>query len=173
MAVRIPAMSTTTKFSADGRYRYALEHVLDPNLPPRRIMWIGLNPSLSDEIDRDPTLRRIHAFSDRLGYASYVVTNLCAFRAARPREMEAAADPIGPENDATILELARGSEAIVACWGSQGTFRNRGELISLLLEDAGVPRLQSLGKNGDGSPKHPLYVRWDTVLTGYPWPAVR
>lgn len=157
------------KFSDCGRFRYSLEHVFAPDLPLRRVMWIGLHPSLSDEVDRDPTLRRIEAFSSRLGYTAFVVTNLFAFRTSRTLEMVSEEDPIGPANDAELRSAAAASEGIIACWGSNGSFRKRDDRVTEMLRKVTPKTFQSLGRNTDGSPKHPLYVRWDTVLTAYPW----
>lgn len=157
------------KFSACGRFRYSLEHVMEPDLPRRQIMWIGLHASLIDEVERDPTLRRIQAFSSRLGFTAFVVTNLFALRTSRTLELATATDPVGPENDATLRSVAKASDTIVACWGSNGALRKRDDEVTQILRTATSKPLQSLSRNGDGSPKHPLYVRWDTVLTAYPW----
>jgi hypothetical protein len=157
------------KISEDGRFRYSLEHVMEPDLPLRQIMWIGLHPSLINEVDRDPTLRRIEAFSSRLGFTAFIVTNLFALRTSRPLELATANDSVGPENDAALRAAAKVSEAIVACWGSNGSLQKRDDRVTEMLRTATSKPLQSLSRNGDGSPKHPLYVRWDTVLTAYPW----
>lgn len=157
------------KFSECGRFRYTLEHVIEPELPLRQIMWIGLHPSLLDEVDRDPTLRRIEAFSSRLGFTAFIVANLFALRTSRPLELATARDPVGPENDAALRMAAKASETIVACWGSNGSLHKRDDRVTEILRTATSKPLQSLSRNGDGSPKHPLYVRWDTVLTTYPW----
>ncbi|MEO6567289.1 MAG: DUF1643 domain-containing protein [Opitutaceae bacterium] len=160
---------STCKNSECGRFRYTLEHVMEPDLPLRQVMWIGLHPSLIDDVSRDPTLRRIEAFSLRLGYTAFVVTNLFAMRTSRPLELVSAEDPIGPENDAVLRSMAKSSEAIVACWGSNGALRKREDRVTAMLRNVTSKPMQSLSRNGDGSPKHPLYVRWDTVLTAYPW----
>ena len=142
---------------------------MEPELPLRQIMWIGLHPSPVDDVNRDPTLRRIEAFSSRLGYTAFVVTNLFALRTLRPLELVTAEDPIGPENDAVLRAVAKSSHGIVACWGSNGSLQRRDDRVTEMLRNTTSKPLQSLSRNGDGSPKHPLYVRWDTVLTAYPW----
>ena len=157
------------KYSECGRFRYTLEHVMEPSLPLRQVMWIGLHPGLIDEVPRDPTLRRIEAFSSRLGYTGFIVTNLFALRTSRPLELTTAQDPIGPENDAVLRAAAKSSEGIVACWGSNGALGKRDDFVTDMLRKATSKPMQSLSRNADGSPKHPLYVRWDTVLTAYPW----
>jgi hypothetical protein len=162
-------MSTWCKISDCGRYRYALEHVFEPEKPLKQVMWIGLHPSPIDEIDRDPTLRRLEAFSSRLGYTAFVFTNLFALRTTRTLELVSTEDPIGPENDAVLRTVAQSCDAIVACWGANGSLRKRDERVTVMLRNVTSKPMQSLSRNGDGSPKHPLYVRWDTVLTAYPW----
>lgn len=142
---------------------------MQPELPQRLIMWIGLHPALVDDVSRDPTLRRIEAFSSRLGYTGFVVTNLFALRTSRPLQLTTAEDPIGPENDAVLRAVAKSCEGIVACWGSNGSLQRRDDRVTEMLRNATSKPMQSLSRNADGSPKHPLYVRWDTVLTAYPW----
>ena len=92
-------------FSPDRVYRYTLLHswadMLSPEL--KTIAWIALNPSTADENQLDPTLRRIRGFSAAWGYNSFMMLNAFAFRATDPKEMERAADPNGPENDAYLL----------------------------------------------------------------------
>src|SRR3954462_12457376 len=91
-------MINRCNFSRCRRYRYTLEHVIDPALEPRRIMWIGLNPSTADESQLDPTLRRVRAFSHAWGYTAFVMTNLFSFRATQPSDMKGQANPVGEHN---------------------------------------------------------------------------
>lgn len=51
-------------------------------------------------------------------------------------------------------------------WGTDGAFRGGDLQVAALLA---AFRLLCLGKNGDGSPKHPLYVRKDAPLIPWPW----
>ena len=43
-------------FSSNRKYRYALWRVWDHTKP--YVMFIGLNPSIANETDNDPTIRR-------------------------------------------------------------------------------------------------------------------
>jgi hypothetical protein len=154
-------------FSPCRRYRYTLEHMIDPLLGrdgQRRIMWIGLNPSTADESQLDPTLRRIRAFSVGWGFTSFVMTNLFAFRATDPADMLAEADPVGPENDDWLVHTAAGCEKVVACWGTHGAHVGREVAVMRLLN---VERLTCLGLNQGRSPKHPLYVSARTALVPF------
>lgn len=163
-------MKNECQFSPCRRYRYTLEHVFDPLMPPRRIMWIGLNPSTADEGQLDPTLRRIRGFSQSWGFTSFVMTNLFAFRATQPEVMYASGvSAVGPENDRWLVENARNSELVIAAWGSgqlNGHFLFRAGRVKAMFGDLGL-RLSCIGTTRDGFPRHPLYVAAKTPLQGY------
>ena len=160
-------MTNACVFSPCRRYRYSLEHRWDDLMPVRRILWIGLNPSTADEQQLDPTLRRIKNFSDVWGFNCFVMTNLFAFRATRPEDMKAALDPVGPQNDATLTRLSRTSEMIVAAWGKHGSLCQRERIVTELIRATSPQKIHCLAVNADGSPKHPLYVKGDTLPTEY------
>jgi len=84
--------------------------------------------------------------------------NIFAFRATRPRDMKEAEDPVGLENDLNLL-LAPRNRIRVACWGAHGSHLQRDNEVRATLHG-----LQCLGRNADGSPKHPLYLKADNAL---------
>jgi hypothetical protein len=63
-----------------------------------------LNPSTATEVQNDPTVERCERRARALGFGAFRVLNIFAWRATDPRDMRAAADPVGPENDAAILD---------------------------------------------------------------------
>jgi hypothetical protein len=155
-------------FSLDRRHRYTLEHIPDPLLDNRtRAAFIGLNPSTADENDLDPTLRRIRGFTLREGFGGFVMLNLFAFRATDPQVMRAQVDPVGPDNDRWIVDVARRAGLVVAAWGNHGAHLDRERQVAALLASHGI-RLLCLGRNASGTPKHPLYVPGNAALQ--PWP---
>lgn len=117
-------------------------------------MWIGLNPSSANENQLDPTLRRIRWFSYKLGFSSFIMTNLFAYRATLPRDMLRQVEPIGTANDMLLIKSAADAQLIVACWGTHGSHLGRDATVKRIIE---AP-LFCLGINNDQSPKHPLYV---------------
>lgn len=145
-------MPRQTIFSPCRTYRYALwrEWIGGQGYA----MFVGLNPSTADETTDDPTIRRCIAFAKAWGYAGLCMTNLFAFRATDPVDMKAAADPVGPENDKHLLDLAAGAGVIVAAWGANGTHQGRAAEVRKLL-----PALHCLSLTKDGHPGHPLYLR--------------
>lgn len=149
-----------------GMYRYWLQRTWDPSrfaLP-----FVMLNPSTADAEVDDPTIRRCMGFAKREHYGGIWVANLYAFRATRPEALWKAADPYGPENDDTLVRLARRAAVhsipIVCAWGANGGKNNRP---IVLMQQAGAS-FACLGRTKDGQPRHPLYVKADQKLEPYP-----
>ena len=117
-------------------------------------MFVALNPSVADEVQDDPTIRRCIAFAKAWGYSGLCMTNLFAFRATDPRDMKIAADPVGPDNDTHLLALSADAGVIVAAWGVHGVHKGRASAVCKLL-----PSLHCLALTKEGHPKHPLYLR--------------
>jgi hypothetical protein len=157
-------MNNECHFSIDRRYRYSLHHRWAELFDERAIVWVGLNPSTADESALDPTLRRIRGFSTSWGFTAFIMLNLFAFRATDPRDMLAAEDPVGPENDRVLLETAQRCGTIVAAWGAHGDHLGRDQAVCRLLDGL---TLYCLGITASGAPRHPLYVRGDQQLSVY------
>lgn len=122
--------------------------------------FILLNPSTADETADDPTIRRCIGYAKAWGYGALTLGNLFAFRATDPRDMRAAPDPIGPDNDAWLERIASevGMGHLVCGWGTHGAFMGRGEaVIAHLLSTGHFPKALKL--TSDGQPGHPLYLR--------------
>lgn len=117
-----------------------------------------LNPSTADEVRDDATNRRGLGYAFDWDFGSLVFCNLFAFRTPNPKEMKAATDPIGPENDAYILKEAALADMIIAGWGNHGCYMGRGDTVRNLLSDF---QLYCLDVNKSGEPKHPLYCKRD------------
>lgn len=140
-------------------YRYLLTRTW--NDKGSRVLFIMLNPSTATEVQNDPTVERCERRARTLGFGAFRVTNIFAYRATDPRDMRAAADPVGPENDKMILDSAsdwiRKEDRIICAWGAHGDYLNRGLEIKNLLFESGMP-LYHLGLTKAGHPKHPLYI---------------
>ncbi len=149
-------MKRETILSPCRTYHYTLWREFDGLVGNGYAMFIGLNPSTADEINDDPTIRRCVAFAKAWGYGALCMTNLFAFRASKPGDMIAAADPIGPDNDSQLVELARGARVVVAAWGTNGTHLGLDAAVRTLVTD-----LHCLKKTQAGHPGHPLYLRAD------------
>ena len=148
-------MQNDCVFSFDRRYRYRLVHTWEPLSAPRLCTWIGLNPSVANEAQLDPTLRRIRAFSAAWGFNGFLMTNLFGLVSTRPDRIYTEADPVGPENDRCILNAAQETGKIVAAWGVIGGHQGRCAAVLKMLCER---ELFCLKKTKDGFPIHPLYV---------------
>ena len=161
-------MQNPCNFSKCRRYRYTLLHQWDELFERRRALFLCLNPSTADENQLDPTLTRIKAFCGRLEANEFCMLNIFAYRATDPKDMMAAEDPVGPENDTYIqaaiqeaYDLNNGHLDIVGGWGNHGLHMDRQNACFALLEPfkkLSNLNIYCLGKNANQTPKHPLYI---------------
>ena len=152
-------------FSPERLHRYALWRDLHVEGPP--LVVIGLNPSTADETRDDPTIRRCRGFAKAWGFEGLVMLNLYAFRSTDPKPMFAAGEAaVGPDNDATILQVAKDVRSaggvVLAAWGAFRQAVPRATLLREKLREAEVT-LHVLGLSKEGGPKHPLYIKADTL----------
>jgi hypothetical protein len=153
-------------FSDDRIYRYRLDIAWGEG-GLGNVAWCLLNPSTADEIENDPTVERRFRWSMAHGYDSLSIVNIFAYRATDPDVMKAQADPVGPDDDRHILEVAKASDLFVVGWGNHGSHLGRGWQVTEMLSREGIEP-QCLGINRDGQPKHPLYTSYTTPLRPYP-----
>ena len=135
-------------------YRYALTRVWGDG---RKVLFVMLNPSTATEMQNDPTVERCERRARALGFGAFRVCNIFAYRATDPRDMRAQNDPVGPLNDAAILEGVDWADEVVAAWGTHGEHLGRGPAVEDLLRGAGA-KPKHLGLSKAGHPKHPLYI---------------
>ncbi|WP_293451235.1 DUF1643 domain-containing protein [Planktotalea sp.] len=148
---------STAIYSDCESYRYALTRIW--NTAGKRVLFVMLNPSTATEVQNDPTVERCERRARTLGFGSFTVTNIFAWRDTDPRNMKAAVDPTGPANDEVILQFATEADQIIAAWGTHGAHRSRGAEAEILLRNLGKP-LYHLGLSKAGHPKHPLYIAY-------------
>lgn len=125
----------------------------------RKALFIMLNPSTATEVQNDPTVERCERRARTLGFGAFRVTNIFAWRDTDPRNMRAAKDPTGPENDAVIAQSCGWADKIICAWGAHGDHQNRGFEVTKILEKTGQS-LFHLGLTKAGHPKHPLYIAY-------------
>lgn len=159
-------VTATATFSQCRSYRYALTRRWDPSV--EGVAFCMLNPSTADAMADDPTIRRCVGFAKAWGYGALLVVNLFGLRATDPSELYGHDDPVGPDNDVVLAEWAdRVSGPVVAAWGNHGDYQDRCVEVTDLFSRHGA-RVMCLGMTKSGQPRHPLYVRADTLLVPYP-----
>ena len=153
-------------YSACRRYRYTLWRAWDARLPA--VAFVGLNPSAATGDQDDPTVRKSITFARSWGFGRFVMLNVFAWRSTDPLRLLCVEDPVGRDNDAAIARVAAACACVVTAWGRfprlYPMLDERTVVVRRTLReharDAGY-----LGLNGDGSPKHPLYLKAATPLT--------
>lgn len=148
-----------TTFSECRTYRYVLLRSWNDLLVRRRkiVNFVMLNPSTADEYADDNTIRKCTKFAKRWGFDGLYVTNLFAYRSTDPKALKKVVNPVGPENDYYLEEIALASNLIVAAWSRYGGWFGRsGQVRRLLGDDVHFLKLT------DVEPHHPLYLRDDS-----------
>lgn len=150
-------------FSDCRKYRYVLWRrwnsvSLFGDDPMNHIMFIGLNPSTANENDDDPTIRRVIRFAKDWGYNGVYMLNLFAIVSADPKVLQTPGLDLQMNNQHWIDRMYQLSADVLFAWGTFKEAKTRAkEIISMF------PYAICLGKNADGSPKHPLYIAANTV----------
>lgn len=144
------------EFSNDKFHRYRLWRIWDKSKP--LVMFIGLNPSKADGQYDDATIRRVKGFGRDHGYGGVYMCNLFTFISTDPSLLEW--DNINNErSDNILMETAEGLKDVVFCWGNFKVAESRLPRMLELFPDA-----LCLGKNVNGSPKHPCRLAGNTKL---------
>ena len=142
-------------YSDCENYRYSLTRQWDAT--GKRAGFVMLNPSTATEVQNDPTIERCEQRARRLGYGGFVITNIFAWRATDPKNMRAAVDPVGPHNDAALVQAIDWADDVIAAWGAHGSHLGRGAVVAALLHSRAA-NLFHLGLTKAGEPRHPLYL---------------
>ncbi len=142
-------------FSPCRTWRYRLERRWGQG---NTCAFIMLNPSTADEAQDDPTIRRCIGYAKRWGFGGLLIGNIFALRSTDPRGLYDARDPIGPENDYWLDQIARDADRIVCGWGTHGGFLHRGPAVLARLHRH---RPMALKITAEGHPGHPLYLKGD------------
>lgn len=167
-------------FSDCGRYRYRLDGDAPCGLVQAVFgglaLFVMLNPSKAGRVENgieavDPTRTRAANFAAAWGYSRFAIVNLAAHVATDPKDLVALdyTDAVGPDNDRHIAEAATEAALIVAAWGAsypKALAQRIPEVLTVLTASSPV---HHLGLTKDGDPRHPLYLRADTLPT--PWQA--
>ena len=169
-------------YSPAKNYRYRLHRRImrqmtmdDPQPPEKRMVIVMLNPSTATEHRNDPTVRRCVGFARSFRCTILEVLNLYAWRATDPRELysEGQTDPVGPENDRVIGEVASTADILIAAWGVNPykkvpKGRARAELVADIVRDNSPVPLTALRITTGGFPYHPLYLKEDLIPVEWP-----
>jgi hypothetical protein len=156
-------MIKETQFSECGKYRYLLTRIWNDELP--YAMCVGLNPSTAGSKDKngnekdDPTITRLIASLQYLGYGGLKMVNLFGLISSKPEALTAHPNPYG-NNEFWISTTAYTVQDIIFCWGG---FK-QAEFMAKKMK-ATFPDAKCFGKNANGSPWHPLAMMYAGIQT--------
>lgn len=153
-----PGLESNAEFSPCRKYRYVLWRIWDLNKPP--VMFIGLNPSTANEIENDPTIRRVQSFGVNMGFGGVYMMNCFPLISTDPSALNAFKNTPFHEfeakyNDSMLQAIGKQCGDVIFAWGSFEIVKLSGrdqELIKMF------PNAKALMINKDGSPRHPLYI---------------
>lgn len=156
------------RFSECRRYRYVLGRrwAEGPSF-----MVVGHNPSTADEVADDRTISKCMGFARREGFGSLLMLNLCAWRDTDPNGLTHLEDPVGPENDTTLMTYADVAGVVVAAWGALHA-ESRAQLVrerppKVLHLLTRVADVYAFRLTKERHPQHPLYLPNTTVPVLY------
>ena len=166
----------SAEISPCGRFRFSLTREWSDILSDRSqtaAVFVGLNPSTADGCMDDPTVRRETDFARSWGHTRYIKVNAIPYRATSPKDLSAVAEMDGEEwrracakNLLEAMRAAKDAKCAVMAFGRPPPGAPK-RCIDAIVQMADGMRaaatklgmaLQCLGTNGDGSPKHPLYL---------------
>lgn len=153
-------------FSADRSRRIALWRTWGDG---PKLSMVMMNPSTADETENDPTVERCERRARALGFAGLRVCNIMDVIETDSRKLDAMPSRSLCSNEnrfelLTAINCARDWGDIMLCaWGKPGQKYGPVDWFCDQAAQRGV-ELHCLGKNKDGSPKHPLYVGYDQPL---------
>ena len=122
------------------------------------VMFQLMNPSVAGIEHSDPTLIRTGSFARSWGYGGQFIGNIFAYRATDNKRLLEITDPVGPNNDDHLVDMAKKSAMVVLAYGlPPKALRARGATVVRLLRTNGT-KLTYLRLSKDGTPQHPLYL---------------
>ncbi|NKI32902.1 DUF1643 domain-containing protein [Muricauda sp. DJ-13] len=147
-------------FSNCLNYRFLLWRCWDKKLP--KVLFIGLNPSVADDVKDDATTKKLISFAKLNGYGGLVLGNCFPFIATNPKNLNDYS--FLRQNDNWLKSIRPNLSEVVFAWGNFSTvYENKRDVDMQKL----FPSARIISKNKNGSPKHPLYAKFGTITENY------
>ena len=149
-------MIREAKFCEAKKNRYFLKREWDSS--KGLLLYIMLNPSMADDKNDDPTIRRLINFTKKFNYGGFLVSNIFTKITSNPKKLDKSRG-MTKTNFEKLLKLINKVDQIVYAWG------NSVEEPKILKDLISNPKC--FGKNYNGTPKHPLYLQKNSKLIDY------
>ena len=143
--------------SANKIYRWSLSYKISKS--KKEIIFIGLNPSLSDTVFLDNTTKKIIKISKNNNYGKVKLINLFALISSNPARLFNHKNPVGYLNNNHIFKNLKHWSENKNCdlwlgWGNKGKFLNRNKRILKK-----IMQYNSIRKNNFDNPLGPLLIK--------------
>tara|TARA_Y100000589_G_scaffold321459_1_gene352853 strand:+ start:308 stop:862 length:555 start_codon:yes stop_codon:yes gene_type:complete len=156
-------------FSNCKSYRWSLDIKISRKV--KEIIFIGLNPSISNEYLLDNTTKKIIKICDKNNYGRIILINLFGLISTSPKLLETHADPVGISNNKIIEYNINYWSKSNNCdlwigWGNKGNLFNRNIQVSKIIKKYISIKKKKFSKNTKpllinktkyNNPIHPLY----------------
>lgn len=149
-------------FSPCGNYRYSLTRAWDDSKP--RVCFLMQNPSVANDCEDDPTVKKCIGFARRWGFGSIVVVNIRSFVATDPTDVGCAAakgmDTVGADNGRYVREaLSQCKSLVVACGGDESMLDAARETLADCCDGM---EISCIGYTQNDVPRHPSRLGYAT-----------
>ena len=135
------------------------------------LICIGINPSTAAPDDLDNTLKSVERVALHNGYDSFIMFNVYAQRATRPKDMERSRNETLHRENMAAVDYALSLSPAPAVWAAWGNIiEERSYLIPcvrdmIALGEGHGARWFTVGaRSKRGHPHHPLYLKKDSPL---------
>lgn len=135
------------------------------------LICMGINPSTAAPDALDPTLQSAQRIALSNGYDSFLMFNVYAQRATRPKDMEREMNEALHRENMAAFAWALGQSAEPAVWCAWGTVIEQRPYLARCVRDMvdigrryGARWFTAGARSKKGHPHHPLYLRSDSTL---------
>ena len=148
-----------------SKYRYILIRTINA-CNPKKILFVGVNPSTADVNTDDPTTRKLIEFTRRWGYGKYLLMNAFPYRATDIKDLAEYQNNQYRHNRTEIQDAAHKVDLIVPMWGRISKIPKHLLPEVQVIEDiliASRKPIEVFDWTKDGEPKHPLMLPYSIV----------
>lgn len=155
--MKISSLKGNCFISKKKEYRWNLTYEISKS--KKEIIFIGLNPSLSDSFYLDNTTKKIIKICKNYDYGKVNILNLFSLISSNPKKLFTHKKPVGYLTDHYIRKNLKHWSENKEChlwlgWGNKGVFLERNEKISELIN-----KYYLIKKSNFNNPLRPLFIK--------------
>jgi len=164
-------------FSNCKSYRWSLD--IKVSIKEKEIIFIGLNPSITDEYILDNTTKKIIKICDKYNYGKIKLINLFGLISPSPKLLQTHADPVGflnnkiIENNINYWSKSNNCDLWIG-WGNKGNLFERDiQVYEIIKKYISIKKkkyskkLLLINKTKYNNPMHPLYCSDNSRLFNF------